>query len=219
MSRAREIGGVWFDQKRNSQKATVEQLELLAAAENVPVDDLLDEGLSQGDAQLRLRDALGEGVIPWDILERRRASKEAARRDKPCRICTEYEWECEGNITRHHFIPRWMMLMLENYQAYSARSRCTIPICLGRHRDLHIRGDEQTPKSIAQFLTDYERGFAQKMLTEFREQHPRVFDLLAGGDEATYEYQLVRDYQLGRFTEASGHAGAADLAEMKEGMG
>jgi hypothetical protein len=61
MSRAREIGGLWFDVQKNHEKATSEQLELLSAAENIPLDDLLDEGARQGEIIVRLRQALGEG--------------------------------------------------------------------------------------------------------------------------------------------------------------
>lgn len=199
MSRARPIAGHWFDQRKNHHKATSEQLELLAAAENVPIDDILDEGLRQGDIILRLRTALGEGVIPAEVLERRRLAKELASRQPACAICTPLGWECEGSITRHHFVPRWMMLMLDNYQSYAARSRCTAPICVGRHRDLHLRGDTDTPKSIAQFLTPHQREFAQKLLDEFRDQHPHVFDLIAGGDDSTYESILIRDFLHGEF--------------------
>jgi hypothetical protein len=215
MSRARQIGGLWFDGRKNNEKATPRQLELLAAAENVPLDDLLDEGLKQAEVAIRLRAALGEGVIPPEVLERQRAAKEAAKHEAPCRICSTFGWVCEGRSTRHHFVPRWMMLMLEHYTAYAARSKCCIPICVGRHRDLHIRGDLETPKSIAQFLTDDERAFAHKMLSEFKDQHPLVFDLIAGGDEATYEYQLVRDFMTGRFMEASDRAVPAD-SEVRE---
>lgn len=210
MSRARPLAGMWFDQQRNNEKATAEQLELLSAVENVPLDDLLDEGLRQGQIIERLRIALGEGVIPPEVLERRRAAKEKAKTQPVCRICSSFGWTCEGSITRHHFIPRWMMLNLENYQAYAARSRCTIPICVGRHRDLHLRGDTDTPKSIGQFLTDPERKFAQKLLDELKEQHPAIFDLVAGGDENTYEAVLITDYIHGAFRKASGHAVSAD---------
>lgn len=200
MSRARKIGGLWFDRHEANHKAKAEQLELLAAAENIPLDDLLDEGLRQQDVVVRLRTALGEGVIPQEVLERRRLAKELAKQQPECRICSQLGWTCDGSITRHHFIPRWMMLLLDNYAAYAARSRCCIPVCVGRHRDLHLRADEETPKSIAQFLTVPERRFAQKLLDEIREQHPRVFDLIAGGDESTYEATLVRDYQHGLFS-------------------
>jgi hypothetical protein len=209
MSRARKIGGLWFDRHLASHKATSEQLELLSAAENIALDDLLDEGLVQREVALRLRMALGEGVIPAEVLERRRAAKQLASMQPECRICSALEWDCEGSITKHHFIPRWMMLLLENYQSYAARSKCCIPICVGRHRDLHLRGDTETPKSIAQFLDDRERKFAQKLLDEIREQHPAVFDLVAGGDEGTYEYVLIRDYQLGLFSTSRSVAGTA----------
>lgn len=210
MSRARPIGGIWFDRKRSHLKATSEQLETLAAAENISIDDLLDEGLSQGQIIFRLREALGEGLVPPEVLERKRQLREEAARQPTCRICGTLGWECEGNITRHHFIPRWMMLQLENYQAYAPRNRCTIPICIGRHRDLHIRGDEETPKSIAQFLNERERAFAQKMMDELREQHPAIFDLIAGGDGTSYESVLVIDYMHGRFREAAILTGAVE---------
>jgi hypothetical protein len=217
MSRYKNIGGLGFDKKASHKKATSEQLELLSAAENIPLDDLLDEGLSQGEIRRRLTDIFHADVIPYEVIERRRRQREAAAQEPICRICAAMDWKCEGRITRHHFIPRWLMLQLENYQAYAARVRCTIPICVGRHRDLHIRGDEDTPKSIVEFLNDRERKFAQKMLDELRKQHPAIFDLIAGGDEATYEAQLIKDYMAGRFREASGHAASA-VSEAHRGM-
>jgi hypothetical protein len=207
MSRARPFHGLWFDQK--NPKATAAQLELLAAAENVSLDDLLDEGLTQKQVLQRLREALHGNLIPAEVLERRRLAKIEAGKDPVCRICDEYDWTCEGSITRHHFIPRWMMLMLDNYQSYAARAKCTIPICVGRHRDLHYRSDRETPKSIVGLLTDQERAFGAKMLDEFKEQHPKVYDLIAGGTEDSYEYILIRDHMLGRFHEAESHAEAA----------
>lgn len=218
MSRYKQIGGLPFDKKASHLKATVVQLETLAAAENIPLDDLLDEGLNQGEVRRRMTDIFHGDVIPAEVLERRRAMKELAATQPECRICSALGWECEGSITRHHFIPRWMMLLLENYSAYAARVKCTIPVCVGRHRDLHIRGDEQTPKSIAQFLKAHEREFAQKMLDEFKDQHPGIFDLIAGGDGSTYEYQLIRDYMLGRLTEAEDHAVFADLDSKMESV-
>jgi hypothetical protein len=216
MSRARPIGNLWFDRKRSHEKATSEQFETLAAAENIPIDDLLDEGLSQGDVIVRLRIALGEGVIPAEVLERKRQRRLEAQRQPDCRICTGMGWECEGSITRHHFIPRWMMLQLENYTAYAARVRCTIPVCVSRHRDLHIPNDQETPKSIVQFLNERERLFAQKMLGELREQHPAIFNLLLAGDETRYEAVLVLDYVNGRFA-AMERAGFAALDSEREG--
>jgi hypothetical protein len=209
MSRARPLAGIWFDQKKNHQKATAEQLELLAAVEDTAIDDVLDAGLRQGEVIERLRVALGEGVVPPEVLERRRAAKILAASQPECRICSELGWECEGSITRHHFVPRWLMLQLDNYVSYAARSRCTIPICIGRHRDLHLRNDEETPKSMAQFLNERELTFAQKMLDELREQHPAIFDLISAGDSSTYESVLISDYIHGAFRKASGYAASA----------
>lgn len=211
MSRARPIGGLWFDTQQNGKACKVEHLELLAAAENISVDDLLDASLNQGELIRRLRAALGEGVIPAEVLEKMRARKAEAALLPACRICGTNGWECEGSITRHHFIPRWMMLQLENYQAYAARSRCTIPVCLGRHRDLHAR-DDLAGKSIVPYLTDHERAFAQKMLEELEEQHPKVFKLIASGDETVYEGQLVRDYLAGEFTHQADRSAVRDSA-------
>lgn len=221
MSRARPLGvdrygnTLWWDRRRDNEKASVEQLELLAAADNILIDDLLDEGLKQGEVLLRLREALGEGVIPAEVLDRRRKAKELAVSQDICRICSEFGWECEGSITRHHFIPRWLMLQLENYQAYAARIRCTIPICIGRHRDLHLRNEIETPKSISQFLNDQERAFAQKMMDELKEQHPAIFDLILAGDGSTYEAILAQDYIHGAFRKASEHS----IAQNKSAVG
>lgn len=202
MSRYKQIGGVDFDKKASHQKATAYQLESLAAAEGISLDDLLDEGLNQGQVRHRMTEIVYGDVIPAEVLQRRREAREAAAIQPECRICSAFDWACEGSITRHHFMPRWLMLQLENYPAYAARAKCTIPICVGRHRDLHLRGDTDTPKSIAQFLNDTERAFAQKMMTELREQHPAIFDLIHAGDESTYEYQLARDYATGAFRKA-----------------
>jgi hypothetical protein len=199
-------------------KATSIQLETLADALGIPLDDLLDEGMNQGEVRRRLTDIFHSDVIPQEVLEARRAAKELAATAPTCRICSAFEWDCEGRITRHHFIPRWMMLTLENYQAYAARVKCTIPICVGRHRDLHLRGDTDTPKSIAQFLTEPERAFAQKMLDELRDQHPAVFDLIAAGDESTYEAVLIRDYMHGAFRKALGDAVPAHQIKQGESV-
>lgn len=200
---------MWFDMKKNGQAPKVAHLELLAAAENISVDDLLDEGISQGELVIRLRGALGEGVVPPGVLERHRRYKEEASKQPQCRICDAFGWECEGSITRHHFIPRWLMLQLENYVAYSARTKCTIPICVARHRDLHARGDGSA-KSIVEFLTEDERKFAQKMLEELEDQHPQIFKLIATGDETTYEGQLAKDYLAGGFSHQDKFASKMD---------
>lgn len=214
MSRARPVGGLWFDRRRASEKATAAQLEELAVAENVTLDDLLEEGLNQGQVLDRLRLAYGENVCPPEVLERARARREAAKREPVCRICEDLGTVCEGRITRHHFVPRWLMLKLDNYQAYAARSRCTIPICVGRHRDLHIDGDRDTPKSIAQFMTDYERAFAQKMLDELYEQiGPSTRDWLdSGGSGREYDWQLIEDYHDGAFRTSRSVATTVEVA-------
>lgn len=196
MSRARpyHVGEdtVWFNV--TDPVATVEQLELLADIEDIPVDDLLDEGLGQRAVLRRLHER--DGLIPQHVLERRR-QRLLEPSEAPCRWCEPRGLSCEGSITRHHYVPRWLMLLLENYQAYAPRVLCTIPICLGRHRDLHLR--EGMPKSIVDCLDDRERAFAQRLLDELREQHPAIFELLAGGDENSYEGQLIRDYFSGSF--------------------
>lgn len=184
---------IWFDYKNPAP--TVEQLEALADYTGISLDDLLDEGLTQKKVAQRLFECVNADLIPPEVLERRRAREEWQRNAPACRMCGDSG--CEGGITRHHFIPRWMMLMLDNYQTYASRSMCTIPICLGRHRDLHSR--TANPKSIAHLLTESERMFAQKLLDEFSEQHPATFGLIAGGDEHSYEAQLVRDYLEGLF--------------------
>lgn len=206
MSRARpftdpETGEqIWFDQ---SSKATVAQLELLSDWTGIPIDDLLDEGLSQRQTLFKLREVATPGVIPPEVLERRRERERLSGMSPACRICHPNGWACEGRITRHHFVPRWLMLQLENYQAYAARSMCTIPICVGRHRDLHDR-EAGDGKSIVPYLREHERKFAQKMIDELQEQHPKIFELLAGGDAHAYEAQLIEDYLKGEFRRSDG---------------
>jgi len=203
MSRARpiEVDGrtIWFDTSANHKRATVTQLELLAAVEDISIDDLLDEGLSQGQLLFRLREKIHGNLIPAEVMERRRLRRIEAARQPECRICSPAGLECEGQITRHHFIPRWLMRELENYTAYAARVKCTIPICVGRHRDLHYRDGEQGGKSIVDCLTADEKAFGAKLLGELQEQHPKIFELLASGDETTYEGTLIRDFLAGRF--------------------
>jgi hypothetical protein len=204
MSRARPFtynnDVLWFDQK---SKATVEQLELLADYEGISLDDLLDEGLGQRQVLFRLRVASDPNLIPAEVLERRRQRQIEHESQPACRICSLNGWECEGRITRHHFVPRWLMLELENYQAYSSRSACTVSICIGRHRDLHWPSDPDSAKTIVPYLRDHERRFADKLLTELREQHPKIFDLVLAGDpDRRYETQLLTDYIHGEFSSA-----------------
>jgi hypothetical protein len=205
MSRARPFidpsdgSVVWFDLKA---PARVRELELLADYEGIELDDLLDEGLSSKQTLFRIRQVAHPELIPEHVLERRRERLRLSGKQPACRICATHGWECEGRITRHHFVPRWLMLMLENYQAYAARSACTIPICVGRHRDLHFR-DDRIDRSIVPYLRDHERQFAQKLITELKEQIPEErWDLLTGGDEHSYEGALIKDYLSGNFSSA-----------------
>jgi hypothetical protein len=215
VSRAKNLGGMIFDKKQNHKKATAEQLALLAACEAVPIDDLLDAGLRQGEVMKRLAVALHGDIIPFEVLRRRQEAREEASRQPDCRICSVLGTECEGEITRHHFLPRWLMLKLDNYAAYAARSKCTIPICIGRHRDLHLPGDTDTPKSVAQFMTDDERKFCQKMIEQLLEEHPFVLKWLSGGDrDWAYEVQLLEDFNRGLFQ--TSRLSSRDVANTKD---
>lgn len=200
MSRARSIDidgeRVWFDTEQNGQRATGDQLELLAAVEDIDIDDLLDESLSQGQIILRLRQALHGTVVPADVLERRRAARRASEGQPVCLMC-----DAQKGRTRHHFVPRWIMRELGNYQTYAPRSQCTIPLCVECHRDIHYRGDDRPGKSIVEYLTPEQAATAQRILDDLKEQRPSVFDLIAGGNEYSYEYVLVKDYHAGKFAE------------------
>lgn len=182
----------WFDYKG---MATVSQLELLADLTDEPIDDLLDAALSQKEVARRLFE--NNGLVPPHVLENRRRAREEAAHGAPCRWCTHHGLKCEGRITKHHYVPRWLMLEMENYESYAPRRICTIPICLGRHRDLHMRGGN--PKSIVPYLNERERQFAQKMLEELRDQHSGLWALLEAGDSQAYEGQLIRDFLSGEF--------------------
>src|SRR4051812_47086159 len=103
MSRARPIADQWFDVQKNGQKATAEQLELLATVEGVDIDDLLEEVLTQGEVVMRLREAFGQG-IPAEVLEKRQKWREKRRLEKKCRLCGK-----EHDSTKHHFVNRWML--------------------------------------------------------------------------------------------------------------
>lgn len=201
MSRARSINHdgeiFWFDTSINGAPAKPNQLELLAAVENIDIDDLLDEGLNQGAVIERLRIGLDQGVIPPEVLERQRIRREQAQSQRICRAHPGND-QCEGKITRHHFVTKWLMKELENYNAYSRRDKCTIPLCVGFHRDLHMR--QASNKSVAHLLNDEDRYWAHKMLSELEEQHPKIIRLLRGGDSViSYEAQLIYDYDHGLF--------------------
>jgi len=193
--RDRETGQThWFDYRSSS--ATVEQLEILADAEGLDLDDLLDEGLSQRQVLFRLHAVTN--LIPEKVLERRQERLERSQIEPVCRICSLYGWTCEGKITRHHFVPRWLMRELDSYQTYAAKARCTIPVCVGRHRDLHYR-ESDIDKSIVPYLTAEEKELATILLQELKDERPSIYELIGGGSTASYEYQLVRDFKRGGF--------------------
>lgn len=200
MSRARPVRlpdgtKIWFDMRKQGQRASDEQVELLAVIEDVDLDDLLDAVLTQAEVLERLRLALGQGPIPTDVLRRRDEWRQARQILPQCRKC-----EKEGDSTKHHFVNKWLLRELPDYtQKWADRGKNCIPVCIDCHRRLHQRdGDE---KSIASYLTDEERGFADVALTELAERRPKLLILIARGDDDTYETRLVRDWLEGRFAD------------------
>jgi hypothetical protein len=127
-------------------------------------------------------------------MERKRQRRAAQATRPQCRIC-----KVEGRSTKHHFIPRWIMRELENYDTYAPRRICTIPLCIDCHRDLHDRSTDRPGKSIVEYLRPHEAALAQRILDDLKEQRPGVFDLIAGGNEYTYEFVLYKDYRAGEF--------------------
>lgn len=200
MSRARDwthpITGevIWFD--AYDSQATVDQIELLAEMEGADIDDLLDERLSTRAVLYRLNH--NSGLIPHEIIEAKKARVQATQQPLVCRYHEDPE-ECEGIITRHHFVPRWLMLELPDYLNYAPRSYCTIPACAGWHRSLHLR-DGNSNKSIVPYLTEAERDIADHLIESLKEVRPVVFDLIAHGDRNSYEWQLIHDWQEGEFS-------------------
>jgi hypothetical protein len=217
MSRARDwthpvTGQVyWFDSYDG--EATVEQLELVAEVEDADIDDLLDERLSTKAVLYRLNHS--SGLIPHDVIEAKKERVLGTQHSPICRYHGE-EGECDGRITRHHFVPRWLMLELPDYISYAPRSFCTIPACVGWHRDLHKR-DGGNGKSIAPYLTEAERDIAEHLVASLKEERPVLFDLIAHGDITSYEYTLLNDWKEGRFSRKSegitGDAGNRRTAE------
>ncbi len=210
MSRARdwqdpETGEVyWFDVYA---PATTAHLELLA-----DVDDLIDGSLTQKQVHERLN--LASGNVPTEIIARKRARRLEASEPVECAICTKRGWKCEGRITKHHFVPRWMMSELRDYLIYAPRSICTIPICAGRHRELHER-TEGPSKSIVPYLGEEEKAMAAHLLECFKDERPIIYDLIANGDPHSYEFQLVQDRRRGGF-ENSGPIAATRLLRENE---
>jgi hypothetical protein len=197
MSRARDwthpvTGEVfWFDAY---ETATVKQLEVLAEMESAEIDDLLDERLSTRAVLWRLNH--NSGLIPHKIIEQKKARALATQRPLVCRY-HDNPADCEGSITRHHFVPRWLMLELPDYINYAPRSYCTIPACVGWHRSLHLR--DEGSKSIAPYLTEAEKDIVDHLIESLKEVRPVLFDLILGGDLRSYEYTLLHDWQEGFF--------------------
>lgn len=205
MSRAKKIvlpndEDKWYDSRTLGSPAEPELLELLADIDNISLDELLEQGLSRSEAYDKLRKALGQGGIPEEVLKQREKRRKTQNAPAECRICNSWQPTngCEGRITKHHFVPKWCMKELENYQAYSTRQICTIPLHLNVHRDLHLRNSGAN-KSVYHLLKPDERELAHKMLTEFREQHPVIFEIQLAGDIEVYEACLVNDFIHGKF--------------------
>lgn len=197
MSRARpiELGDeqIWFDMKQNGQKATVEQLELLATVEDTDFDEFLEiQDITQGDVVKRLREYLGQ-TIPPEVLAKRQKWREERQQEKACRICGK-----EGDSTKHHFVNRWILKHLSDYQKKWAdrRNNC-IPVCLKCHRNLHVRNG--IARSIVPHLNDKEKRFAQRALQALSSENPKLFIWIAKGEDTVYETRLVRDYLEGKF--------------------
>lgn len=186
---------LWFN-KDGITSATLEHLEALAEIEEEgDLDEVLEEELSQKEVLRRIH--IAEEMIPFDVLQKRKEKWLAKREPVVCRICSGKGDECEGVMTRHHFVPRWLMRELSHYSMYAARSKCTIPICLGTHRRLHLR--DGTPKSIYNYLNLEEKNLVNKMISSLIRERPAIFELLLGGDSTSYESQLVYDYLANRF--------------------
>jgi hypothetical protein len=200
MSRARPItinGRThWFDMSQQKAKATDKQLELLAVVEEADLDELLEASVTQAEVLRRLREALGT-TVPYEVLVRRQKWRQQRQRQPECRICGK-----KGDSTRHHFVNKWILRELHGYaQKWANRRENCVPVCIDCHRDLHDRNG--TPKSIAHLLTPRERAFAQRALGQLAEERPKLLILLARGDSAVYEAQLVKDWIAGKFDAAS----------------
>lgn len=197
MSRARDYidprtgETIWFDVK--NRKPTDTQLELLSLVERCDLDDLLDEHLTQAEVHNRLYASLREQMIPKRVLERRDRFRAARQKQPNCCICGK-----EGDSTRHHFVNKWILRELSAYQQrWSSRSKNTIPVCIDCHRDLHMR--DNGPVSIAEYLNEDQKAFAEAALTALAEERPKLLILIARGDDSVYEARLVKDWIEGHF--------------------
>lgn len=198
MSRARPITindeTHWFDTDKNHRKATDKQIELLATVEQVDVEDLLESNITQGEVIRRLRVGLGHHEpIPFWVLQKRQKWRKERATQPPCRICDKV-----GDSTRHHFVNKWILKELRHYsQKWSNRRDNTIPLCIDCHRDLHYRNNG--PVSIARFLTQQEKEYANSALAALAEERPTLLILLAKGDDSVYESRLIKDWLANMF--------------------
>ena len=193
MSRARKVGGHWFDVSKNSHKASVVQTKLLASALDISMDDLLEAQFEQGEVIVKLRKVLGEGDVPLDIEERRKRDQKSRKYEPACRVCGR-----KGDSTRHHFVNRWILKELSNYESIARRSLNTIPVCVRHHRDLHSRGNGGR-KSIVKYLNAKEKGFVDESIERLRREHPKILKLLSNGNAFVYEACLIQDWLAGEF--------------------
>lgn len=183
----------WFDAHGIP---SVRELEVLADAEGLDIDDVLDAQLSSKEVLFRLNKLADR--IPEEGLNRIKRRQEQGE-PQICAICPVEGWGCQGRLTKHHFVPKWVMLELPNYEAYAPRSLCTIPVCLGAHKFLHKRYGNGGSKSIAKYLGDTEKALAHQLIAELRQERPKIYALLAGGDKSSYEWQLIHDWRRGLF--------------------
>lgn len=195
MSRSRPIitphGDFWIDRKCDGNKATHDQLEVLAANLNVEMDDLLDEVWTQGDVVRKLREVCGQ-TPPEEVLDRMKTARVARQVMPECRCCGK-----AGDSTQHHFVNKWILRELQYYEPkWAKRSINCIPVCIDCHRDLHARDGVN---SIADKLTADEKAFAEAALSALAEERPKLLVLIARGSDSTYETRLVRDWLEGKF--------------------
>lgn len=202
MSRARDYldprtgETIWFDVKNLTP--TDRQIELLALVEHAELDDLLEGSLTQRGIYDRLHASLREASIPAEVLRRRDEWREQRQTQPPCRKCGKI-----GDSTKHHFVNKWILRELTNYQQkWACRTKNCIPICIDCHRDIHSR--ECSDKHIGPYLIDEERQFAQAAIKAFLHERPVIFGLQLEGDpEHSYEACLIRDWCNGAFKASS----------------
>ena len=56
---------------------------------------------------------------------------------------------------------------------------------------------------IAPYLTEAESDIADHLIESLKEVRPVLFDLIAQGDNNSYEWWLIHDWQEGRFSHQS----------------